>query len=293
MGKSTLLNRILGEKIAIVSKRPQTTRNRILAIKNIDGNQLVLVDTPGIHRNRANLNRFMVKEAIESIHGVDCILLLTEVDSGASAARPDAELELDPRDRYVLQQIRLQGIEAPVIVVINKIDRVRDQRVLLPLMEIWRQQGYTSIVPISALNGDGVPQLLEEVLRSLPEGAPLYPEEMVTDRAERFLAEELIREQIFVRCHKEVPYSVAVVVDEFKDRPDRADTCIEATICVERESQKAIVVGKGGRMIKIIGSSARDQIARLLGCVVHLKLVVRVEPNWSRTPSGRRKLGYE
>jgi GTP-binding protein Era len=289
VGKSTLLNRVLGEKLAIVSRRPQTTRNRILGIKNLDDNQVVLIDTPGIHRSRANLNRFMVREALESLDGVDCVLLMTEV----LRRRPGEEGQLHEDDRYVLEQIRIQQTRAPIIVVINKIDLIDDKGLLLPMIAAWQQRGFSAVVPISALRSDGVDRLLEEVVATLPQGPPLYPEEMLTDRAERFLAEELIREQVFRRCRQDLPHSAAVSIQEFNERPQRGDVTIEAVIHVERASQKAIVIGKQGRMIQAIGSAARRQIGRLLGCEVHLKTTVRVEPDWSKRPAGRRKLGYE
>jgi len=303
VGKSTLLNRVLGEKLAIVSRKPQTTRNRILGIHNAEQGQLALLDTPGIHRSRANLNQFMVQEALESIHGVDCILLLTELQRARGRGAPTEAEEhapagalshaLDPKDRYVLDQIELQSARCPVVVAINKIDLLADRSLLLPEIASWSERGFASIVPISARTGDGVDRLLAEVFTHLPVGPPLYPEEMLTDRAERFLAAELIREQIFQRCHKELPYSVAVAIEDFIERPHSSDVVIEAVIHVERESQKAIVIGKQGSMIKAVGCAARAALGGLLGCEVHLKLTVRVEPDWSKRPAGRRKLGYE
>lgn len=300
VGKSTLLNTLLGQKVAIVSPRPQTTRNRILGVRTWERNQLVLLDTPGIHRRRANLNRFMVREALESLHGVDCVLLLTEVAAPRGEGAPEA---LDPEDEYVLAQVREQlarpddaqtrELAGRVIVVLNKIDLLRDRRPLLPLMAGWRDRGFETLVPISAQTGEGIPALLEEVLRRLPRGPLLYPEETLTDRSERFLVEELIREQVFQRAGQEVPYSVAVEVERFEDRRERGDVLIEALIHTERDSQKAILVGKGGQQVKAIGTAARAEIARLLGCTVHLKLTVHVERNWTRSPGGRRKLGYD
>jgi GTP-binding protein Era len=294
VGKSTLLNRVLGEKLAIVSRKPQTTRNRILGIHNVDGHQVVLLDTPGIHRSRANLNKFMVQEALESIHGVDCILLLTEVRrQSAVPEASDNEGSVEPADRYVLEQIQLQAARCPIVVVINKIDLLPDRQVLLPEIASWSERGYASVVPISAQKGDGVDRLVDVVVSHLPEGPALYPEDALTDRAERFLAAELIREQVFLRCHQELPYASAVLVEEFTERERTADVWIEAVIHVERESQKGILIGKQGRMIKTIGQSAREAIGRLLGCEVHLKLTIRVEADWSKRPAGRRKLGYD
>jgi GTP-binding protein Era len=294
VGKSTLLNRILGEKLAIVSHRPQTTRNRILGVKSWKAgpatNQLILLDTPGIHHRHANLNRFMVRQALDALHGVEVVLLLTEIERPEGAApRP----RLHPQDAFVLQQVRLHGEQAPVVVAINKIDQLRDRRPLLPMMAAWSEKGFDCIVPISALTGDGVDELEGELVARLPEGPPLYPEEMLTDQAERFMAAELIREQVFRRCRLEIPYATAVEIESFEERQATGDVCIEATIHVEQESQKAILIGKHGAMIKAIGSAARQEMSHLLGVPVHLRLTVHVQPGWSRSPSGRRKLGYE
>jgi GTP-binding protein Era len=298
VGKSTLLNRILGEKLAIVSRRPQTTRNRILGIKtwrDADGgtNQLVLLDTPGVHRRRANLNKFMVQQALDSLDGVDVILLMTEVHSPRGGEDPEEPRvhRIHPQDSFVLEQIRARAPTSPVVLVLNKIDRLADRRPLLPVMAGWAEQGFDTIFPISALRGEGCEMLLEELASRLPEGPPLYPEDLLTDQAERFLAAELIREQIYLRCRQELPYSAAVEVTRFEERKDIA--IIEALIHVEQESQKGILIGKRGSMIKAIGTAAREEIADMLGCRVHLELTIHVEPSWSRSPAGRRKLGYE
>ncbi len=296
VGKSTLLNKILGEKVAITSQRPQTTRNRILGIKTQGLDQLVLLDTPGIHRQRAYLNRLMVQEALKSLQGVDCILLMTEVARGGANEKRAVErmqVVLHMADSYVLEQIQLQEIKAPVIVVINKIDRIKDCQLLLPLMAAWRDKGFSRIVPISAVKGDGIEDLLEEVMSLLPESPHLYPEDMVTDQTERFLASELIREQVFVHCRQEIPYATAVEIVQFRERSEQSAITIEAIIHMEKESQKAILIGKGGATIKHLGIAARQEIGRVLGCPVHLKLTVHVEKDWSRFPVKRRQFGYE
>lgn len=300
VGKSTLLNRLLGEKLAIVSGLPQTTRNRILGVKTWDRNQLVLIDTPGIHRRRANINRFMVREALDALAGVDCVVLMTEVTAAVAGADADELVPaLHPDDVYVLEQVERtlaresRPDRAPVLVAINKIDRLRDRRALLPIMEGWRQRGLEEMVPISAQEGDGVEELLDLVLTHLPVGPLLYPEDTITDRPERFLCAELIREQIFRHFHQEIPYATAVEVVSFEERPERGDVRLEAVIFVERDSQKAIVIGKGGAAIKQIGTHARLEISRLLGCPVHLQLTVRVAEGWTRSEAGRRRFGYE
>jgi GTPase len=306
VGKSTLLNLILGEKIAIVSPKPQTTRNRILGVRTMGPDQIVLLDTPGIHRSRSNLNRFMIQEALDSLSDVDCVLLVVEADprEAKAGARPGA---IHPDDLFVLERV-IEHLPTPpaaegapqalpsldhLVVVLNKIDRVRDKRSLLPQMALWRDRGHTRIVPICALEGSGLDPLLDEVRSLLPVAPHLYPEDMLTDRAERFLAAELVREQVFLLSHREVPYATAVEVLSFEERPSTKDVVIEAVIHVERDSQRAILVGKGGRVIKQIGTQARLEIAKILGCTVHLRLEVHVERDWSKTPSGRKKLGYE
>lgn len=300
VGKSTLMNRLLGEKVSIVSWKPQTTRNRIIGIKTAQNNQLILIDTPGIHKSRVNLNQFMVQESVESLHRVDCVLLMTEVDpdsakSDCEKLNPDEEprAKIASADKYILEMMRQQEVKAPVILVINKIDLLKDRRFLLPIMAEWRDKGFSNIVPISSTKGDGIDTLETEVLTLLPSGPLLYPEDMYTDQAERFLASELIREQIFLRCKQEVPYATAIEIERFQERPDRQDVFIEAVIHVERDSQKAIIIGKGGSMIKEIGIAAREEIGQLLHCPVHLKLTVHVEENWTHSPAGRRKFGYE
>lgn len=291
VGKSTLLNALLGQKVAIVSHRPQTTRNRILGVKTEGLSQVVLLDTPGIHRRRANINRFMVREAFETLEGLDCAVLVTEVDPKRLSAAGDAALH--PEDAYVLEQVRARNSDVPVVLVINKIDMLRDRKLLLPLMAQWQESGFSSIVPLSALERDGVDVIFAEICKHLPEAPFLYPEDMLTDRAERFLAAELIREQVFRQCREEVPYATAVEILSFDERSGRTDVRIEATIHLERESQKAIVVGAKGARIKEIGTIARAEIGKLLDCTVHLNLTVRVSPDWSRTTAGRRRFGYE
>jgi len=297
VGKSTLLNRLLGEKLAIVSHRPQTTRNRILGVRTWrDGaitNQMILLDTPGIHRRRANLNRFMVQQALDSLDGVDCVLLMSEAPAPDDKGR--ATTRLHAQDLFVLEQVVQHVRQIPMVLALNKIDRLRDRRPLLPVMAAWAEQGLEHIVPISALDGDGVEDLVDELVRRLPEGPALYPSDTLTDQAERFVAAELIREQVYHRCREEIPYSTAVEIVRFEERsrPSGPDVCIEAIIHVEQEGQKGVLVGKRGSMIKAIGSAAREEISRMLDCPVHLGLTIHVEPRWSRTPSGRRKLGYE
>lgn len=280
VGKSTLLNLLLGEKIAIISDKPQTTRNRILGIKNHPEGQIVFWDTPGIHRARSRLNRSMVKTALATYKEVDGICFIVE------ANRP-----FDDENDYILETLR--KVEKPVLLVINKIDLIPKPE-LLPIMDRYsRLRSFEQIIPISALLGQGVEVLVAEMLKILPVGPRLFPEDMITDLPERFLAAELIREKVFHRTREEVPYATAVVVEEFKEREEKNLVFIKATIQVERESQKGILIGGKGRMLKEIGRQAREEIESLLGTKVFLELWVKVEKNWREDPSALRRLGYQ
>jgi GTP-binding protein Era len=297
VGKSTLLNRLAGEKLAIVSPKPQTTRNRIMGVVTREEGQIAFLDTPGIHAARGELNRYMVDVALCAAGEVDFILFLIEVPE-----HPSAEFRVDPQDRWILG--RLAEKKKPMALLINKIDRA-PKHLLLPLIDAYRDElPFVEIVPVSARTGEGVDEMFRIVLGHLPEGEPLFDEDVLTDQAERQLAAEYIREQILRHTHQEVPYSAAVVVDGF-DESERAPrnppkpgelgglVRIFATIHVERESQKAILIGKKGQMLKQVGTDARKSIERLLGTHVYLDLRVAVEPRWSERKEGLRKLGYE
>jgi GTP-binding protein Era len=279
VGKSTLLNLLLGEKIAIVSDKPQTTRNRILGIKNHPAGQIIFLDTPGIHRAQSRLNRSMVKVALATYSEVDGVCFMIEADRSDN----------DEND-FILET--LTKIEKPVLLVINKIDLV-PKGDLLPIMERYsRLRSFEQIIPISALLGDGVETFVDELLKILPEGPRLFPEDMITDLPERFLAAELIREKVFQLTQEEIPYATAVVVEDFKEREEKNLIVIRATIQVERESQKGILIGKRGRMLKEIGRLAREEIEALLGARVFLELWVKEEKNWREDPRALRRLGY-
>ena len=281
VGKSTLLNRIVGEKLAIVTPKPQTTRNRIVGVWNGAAGQIVFVDTPGVHGARKGLNRFMVGEAMSTIEDVEAALLVVDATDG----RPgDAE-------RMILDG--LAAAKKPVVLAINKVDKVKDKTAMFPLLTSWNAAGnFAALVPISATRGTNVDELVQEICRMLPAGPPLYGPEMLTDRTERFLAAELVREQIFLRLKQELPYATAVVIETWQERPDRGDVVIEASILVERDSQRGIVVGAGGTMIRDVGTAARQEIATLLGRPAHLKLEVKVAPDWSTSPEALARLGY-
>ncbi len=279
VGKSTLLNRIVGQKIAITSPKPQTTRNRILGIQNTDNAQVLFVDTPGIHEAHSPLNRYMVDQARSACLDVDVVLWLVEAD------RP---VDTDPMIPRLLEKSK-----RPVLLVINKIDTIVKDK-LLPLIDAYSKIcPFASIVPVSALKGDGVDALMAEIPAMLPEGPRYYPEDQLTDVPERFIVAEMVREQILLRLKDEVPYGVAVVVERFQENPARNIVGINAVINVERDSQKGIVVGKGGTMIRQIGQSARKEIERMLGIKVHLELFVRVQKNWTSSGRMMKEFGYE
>jgi GTP-binding protein Era len=273
-GKSTLLNRMVGAKVAIVSDKPQTTRNRIVAVKNLPGGQIVFVDTPGIHRPLHRLNVRMVDAAVETLREVDVVALIF-----------DASTRPGHGDEYVSNL--LKDVKVPVVLVLNKIDLVAKQR-LLPLIE--RAQGwhdFAAIVPVSAVTGDGVDALEQVLLERLPESEPIYPEDFLTDQAERTLVAEIVREKVLMNTRNELPFSTAVVVDQF-DESDRSPAGggskgllrLYCTIYVETESQKPIVIGRGGEMIKRIGTEARKEMEAFFDTKVFLDLRVKVDPDW-------------
>lgn len=278
VGKSTLLNRLVGRKISITSPRAQTTRHRLLGIKTTELAQIVYVDTPGLHAdNKGMMNRRMNRVADASLQGVDCIVLLIAASGWARA------------DEYPLQRVTRQGI--PVILAINKLDLLKDRAQLLPLMEASsRKAEFAEIVPVSARTGANTDDLENAILRYLPQQPFLYPADRVSDRGERFLASELIREQIFRGFQQEVPYATAVSVEQF--RRTKGALHVEATIWVEKEGQKPILIGKDGQRLKTVGSRARLAMQKLFGTRVHLHLWVKVREGWSDSERALRSLGY-
>ena len=269
-GKSTLVNRVVGTKLAIVSDKPQTTRNRIVAVRNYTGDpaaQVIFVDTPGIHRPLHKMNVRMVGMALESIGEVDLIGLVRDATDGMGAG-----------DRFVLRALEQAAV--PVILVLNKIDLVAKPR-LLPIIDWYRRQReFAAIVPVSALTGDGVDILEREIIDLLPEGDPLYPDDFLTDQPERVLAAETVREKVLQHMHAELPFTTAVVVDRFDDETEPGVLRLYCSILVERSSQKPIVVGHGGAMIKQIGTEARQDLERFFGTRVFLDLHVKVRRDW-------------
>jgi GTPase len=291
-GKSTLMNRFVGVRLCAVSPRPQTTRNRVLGVKNasVDGGaaQIVFLDTPGAQRGSGAMRQYMRDQTLAAAG--DCDVAVVLLDAADPAQRgPDAMRE-GPAAAF---EELTRAVRAPMLLALNKVDQIA-KPALLPALEAWHATGrFQELVPISALTGDGLDRLEQEIARRLPEGPFLYPEDMLTDRAERFLAAELVREQVFRQLGDELPYAAAVVVEEFTERPDKGDVVISAVVHVERESQKGIVVGKGGQRIKAIGAAGRAAISQLLGCPVHLLLHVKVSANWSSGAGGLRTMGYE
>lgn len=279
VGKSTLLNTLLGEKVAIVAPKPQTTRNRILGIKNTVDGQFVFLDTPGIHRARTPLNRFMVKSAVGTFGDVDVILFLVEADRG-----------LHDEDSLILDS--LKAVKIPVLLLINKIDLVKKEA-LLPLIDTFKDlYAFEEIIPISAEKAIGTDRLMGILWRLLPEGPKLFPDDMITDRSERFIAAEIIREKILLLTRQEIPYATAVVVESFKEEEERNFIRMEASIVVEKDSQKGIIIGRKGSMLKEIGRQARGELERFFGARIYLELFVKVRKDWTRDERLLRELGY-
>lgn len=295
VGKSTLLNRVLGEKLSIVSPKPQTTRNRVLGVLTRPDLQVAFLDTPGIHRARGGLNRFMVEQALGALPEVDCVLYLIEPGIVRDPAVPSGiRVEIGEVNQFIVEKLRESG--KPVVLGINKVDTVPKHE-LLPVIEAWKDAlPFAAIYPVSALRGEGIDGLVDLIGQQLPEGPQLFPPDVYTDVAERFLVSEYVREQILRSTHQEVPYSTAVAVESFdeteREREGRGLVRIFARIYVERDSQKAIIIGRRGEMLKKIGTAARLEIERLLGCKVFLSLEVTVEPRWSEREDALRRLGY-
>jgi GTP-binding protein Era len=279
VGKSTLMNRLLGQKVSIVSPRPQTTRTKIMGIRSLPGAQVIFLDTPGIDKSGGYFHRLMVKTATNSLEGADLILWIVEA--------PDP---LSQGDKLILEI--LKRVTSPILLAVNKVDLVEKES-LLPTIDRFRSLlPFTEIVPISATKGDNVALLESLLVQYLPEGPPLYPLDQLTDQPDRFIIAEMIRERVFRSVYQEVPYAVAVLVEKVRAREGRALTDVEATIYVEKDSQKAIIIGRGGAMLKRIGELARPEIERLLGTQVFLKLWVKVRSDWQKDDEALKRLGY-
>jgi len=271
-GKSTLLNALVGEKLAIISPKPQTTRNRIQGVVHVpkrkgkDGGQIVLIDTPGVHKPDSSLGRKMMVEVREALEGCDLVLVIVDVAH-----------KLDPRDQFALDLVKQS--KAKAFLILNKVDLIPEKSKLLPLIEEYRKlYDFAEVVPISALKRKGLDDLMKTILAALPAGPAYFPEDEITDQPARFMAAEIIREQLLLNTSEEIPYATTVIVDNFEE--GKRLTRIGATIYCERDGQKGILVGKGGRMLKKIGTSARIQMERMLGTKVFLELYVKAEPGW-------------
>ena len=277
VGKSTLLNQILGEKIAIISDKPQTTRTRILGVRHLPKAQLVFLDTPGIHKPLYRLNQRMVRVALEVLDEVDLVFFLVEATEGVGAG-----------DRYVVERLKERAV--PVVLVINKVDLVQKGR-LLPLIDAYRQMHeFAEIVPVSALTGDGVNRLVEIAVRFMPAGPVYFEDDVVTDQPMQLLAAEFIREKILQKTRDELPFSVAVQIESFTEEGKLAR--IAAIVYVEKESQKGIVIGKRGELLKAVGTEARIEMERLFGMKVFLELWVKVKEGWRQDERMLTALGY-
>lgn len=278
VGKSTLINNLIKEKVAITSPKPQTTRNRIRAIYTIPEGQIIFVDTPGIHKSRNELDKYMLKQALNSLEGIDLALLLV-----------DGTSPFGKGDDFIVRQ--LKGINIPIIVAMNKIDKI-NQKVLLDRMDEYNKKIGKEVIPISAREGKNMDTLVERILENLPEGPQYYPENMITDQIEQFVIAEIIREKIFYLAREEVPYGIAVLVDEMEER-ENGYIFIRATIFVEKTSHKGIIIGKNGSMLKEIGKKARKDIEGLLQANVFLDLWVKVLKDWREKEGLIKRMGYK
>lgn len=277
MGKSTLLNTLIGEKVAIVTPKPQTTRNRLVGIKNLPQAQIIFVDTPGLHKPQHRLGEMMVREARQSFGEVDVVLFVVEPEIPGKG------------DTFILRM--LQDVEKPVFLIINKIDTVSKPAVLTIIDAYRGLRSFNEIIPVSARTGDGMDILTDTILKYLPEGPKYYPEDIVTDQMARFMAAEIIREKVMQQTEEEIPHCIAAEVMEWKEREDGV-IFITANIYVERNGQKGIIIGKEGARLKAIGTSARKDIEALLGARVFLELWVKVKKDWRSNENILRELGF-
>lgn len=279
VGKSTFLNRVVGEKVAIMSDKAQTTRNKIQGIYTNDEAQIVFIDTPGVHKPQSKLGDFMVQSALSTLNEVDAILFMV-----------NATQKRGKGDDFIIE--RLKNVNKPIYLVINKIDKIHPDKLLEIIDDYKDTLPYKEVYPISALQGNNVPELIDNLIKDLPEGPQYYPDDQVTDHPERFIAGELIREKVLQLTREEVPHSVAVVVDRIKRESDEK-ILVQATIIVERNSQKGIIIGKGGKMLKEIGTRARKDIELMLGDKVYLELWVKVQNNWKDKKADLAAFGYK
>ncbi|MFT9596269.1 GTPase Era [Mesobacillus sp.] len=279
VGKSTFLNRVIGQKIAIMSDKPQTTRNKVQGVLTLDDSQLIFIDTPGIHKPKHRLGDFMMKVAQNTLKEVDLVLFMVNAQEGYGRG-----------EEFIIE--KLQNVKTPVFLVINKIDLIHPDE-LLKLIESYNEKfNFAEIVPISALEGNNVEKLLEQIKERMPEGPQFYPADQVTDHPERFIVSELIREKALHLTREEIPHSLAVVIEKMERQPEKEMVHVMATIIVERDSQKGIIIGKQGGMLKEIGKRARHDIENLLGTKVFLELWVKVQKDWRNKATQLRDFGF-
>ncbi len=280
VGKSTFLNYVIGQKIAIMSNKPQTTRNKIQGVYTSEHSQIIFIDTPGIHKPKHKLGDFMMKVAQNTLKEVDVILFMVNVTEKFGSG-----------EKFILE--KLQNVEAPVFLVLNKIDQTAKEEILQVIAQYKDRYSFAEIVPISALTGKNIDTLLKQIEKYMPEGPMYYPSDQVTDHPERFIVSELIREKVLHLTREEIPHSIAVMVEKISTENEGRSVHIHATIIVERDSQKGIVIGKQGKMLKEVGTRARKDIENLFGSKVFLELWVRVEKNWRDKASYLREFGYK
>jgi GTPase len=284
-GKSTLVNRLVGQKIAIVTSKPQTTRNRIQGIVTRDDGQVVLIDTPGLHDAKTVLNRQMMKEVAAALEGIDALVLMVDAAETLANQGSGTQVHVDP---MLIQ--RAKRFEGRTILALNKVDKAAKNK-LLPMMEEFRKaHPFVAMVPISALQGDGCDELLGEAMKLLPEGEPYFPEDQVTDQPERFLASEIVREKAIALTYHEVPHALYVMVEKWEELPKLLR--IQMTLTVERPSQKKILIGRKGDMLKKVGTQARKELEEILSTKIYLGLFVKVAENWRENPMAVRELDW-
>lgn len=279
VGKSTFMNQVIGQKVAIMSDKPQTTRNKIQGVLTKEKAQYVFIDTPGIHKPKHKLGDFMVKSAENTLNEVDLVLFMVDADQGYGAG-----------DQYIMD--RLKSVSQPVFLVINKIDQVHPDDLLTVIDQYRTKMNFSEIIPISAKEGHNIERLLEVMADYLPEGPKYYPDDQVTDHPERFIMGEMIREKVLHLTREEVPHSIAVVIDSVQKREDQDIVDVQATIITERPSQKGIIIGKQGKMLKEIGKRAREDMEALLGSKIYLELWVKVQKDWRNRLTQLREYGY-
>lgn len=279
VGKSTLMNRLIGEKISIISSKPQTTRNTIQTILTKENYQIIFLDTPGIHKPKHKLGEYMVKMANKTLNEVDVILFLITPDETVGAG-----------DKYIIEQ--LKEVKTPVLLLINKVDAFKSENIARTIENYIKEFNFKEVVPLSALTGKNVDELIGLIVNNLPEGPQYFPSDMITDQPEKFIVSEIIREKILKNLEEEVPHGTAVEIISMKEEKESKLININATIYCEKDSHKAIIIGKGGLMLKKIGQSAREDIEALLGSKIYLELWVKVKKDWRDTPSTLKDLGY-